>query len=565
MARELEIVCGDASARWPKRSFGETSSDLEIPSWLFKESKWFPFTGQGFLNTLIDASRYQCSDPRDKVFAVLGLIGEKFVKPDYRLSIESVYIGITSYFVKKWNTLEFLALIGQKHRSFNLPSWVPDWSQSFSLPSLDISLRSGDPDEPDDELLDGAIRIQFECPSSTGYYIEINSGTGTMRLQSFRLCKVSGEMTQIRQHTYVQLPSTPRGSFIVTIPHQNYEIHKSDRLCLLNGYNYPVILRAGKTQDTHTLVTACALSIACPAPKLLISWYRQQRRENSSSQLNVSALTPQDDSALHQLYSRLDPMAISDLDNITVRTRVLSYLMIPHAVTRRIEINYVTDWNKWNSELGWMFRDQSAVWQFLVEVNQLSADERTGEGRMSLRGPDYTHITQSGSEISALYTWDLSQFCWSFLQPTDAAQSTSDLQWSPMVDHLRSHLPEIREWAQTTEQLLKAYEYTAAVLAEGWNSFPGTQLPQEWTSKYKKFLAISGPSLHQELQQRPHLKPDHLWSVPEFEKQMRARQGIWALLKNPSNQPIDDGNIRSHALLSYLGLKLYDEQRVDIE
>ncbi|KAL4874097.1 hypothetical protein BDV12DRAFT_191960 [Aspergillus spectabilis] len=537
----------------------------QIPCWLFKDSKWFPFTGKDLLKTLINASRYRCSDPRDKVFAVLGLMGEKFVEPDYRLPIESVYIGITSYFVKVWHTLDFLALVRQKHRSFNLPSWVPDWSQSFSLPSLDISSRSGDPNEPDDELLDGAIRIQFECPRCTSYPIEVNSGTGTMRLQSSRLCNVSGGMTQTREHTHVQLPSTPEGSFIVTIPHQNYEIHESDSLFLLYGYNYPVILRAGKTQDTYTLVTACVLSIACPAPKLLISWYRRQRRENSSSQLNVSALTPDDDSALRQLYSRLDPMPVSDLDTTTVRTRVLSYLMIPHAVTRRIEIKYVADWNKWNSELGWMFRDQSAIWQFLVEVNQLHADERTGEDRMSLRGPDYFHITQSGSEISNFYTWDLSQFCWSFLQPTDAAQSSSDLQWSPMVNHLRSHLPEIREWAQTTEQLLKAYEYTAAILAEDWDSFPGAQLPQKWTSKYEKFLAVSGPSLQPELQQRPHLEPDHLWSVAEFESQMRARQDIWTLLKNPSNQPIDDGNIRSHALLTYLGLDLYKEQQIDIE
>ncbi|KAL5338841.1 hypothetical protein BJX70DRAFT_388273 [Aspergillus crustosus] len=498
MARELEIFCGDTSSRWPKRSFGGTGSGLEIPSWLLKDSKWFPFSGKDLLNVLIDASQYQCSDPRDKVFAVLGLMGGKFIKPDYRLSIESVYIGIGSYLVEDLHTLEIFALLGRKQRSYDLPSWIPDWSQSLSRPPFDIFTQSRNPGEPEDEILTGAVRIEFDSSRDNGRTIQVNSATGAMRLEGINMCKVSGEVTRFCDYTHVQLPSTPTGSFIVTIPHQNCEL----------------ILRPGMTQDTYALVTPCVLLIACPDSKFLIDWYRRQRRQESH--LKVSNLAPED-----------------------VHASFLSYLMIPHAVIRRIEIGLVGEWKKWNTELGWMFRDQSAVWQFLLEVNnQLSLDERTGEDRMSLRGPDYFSITQTGAEVSSLYTWDLTQFCWSFLQPTVATQSASELQWSPIVDHLRSHLEEIRKWAQLT---------------------------RKWTSQYQKFLSIAKPNLEPETQQRPLLEPDHLWNVLEFESQMRARQDILALLKTPSNQAFDDGNIRSHALLTYLGLDLYNEQRVDIQ
>ncbi|KAL4885285.1 heterokaryon incompatibility protein-domain-containing protein [Aspergillus karnatakaensis] len=567
MAREVEMICGDLSARWPKRSLGGIGPDLEVPSWLSRDAKWFPFTGKDLLNVLIDASQYQCADPRDKVFAVLGLMGEKYIKPDYRLPTESVYTGIASYFVKECHTLDFIALIGQKYPTFDLPSWVPDWSQSYPLPSLDAFSCPSDRDDlndPGDEIMAGAIRVKFESPGDVSHIDRVNSATGSIQLWGSRLCQISGNLTRVRDYTHIQVPATTRGSFIVTVHHQNYDMHESDNLFLLKGYDYPVILRSGKTLDTYTLVTACVLSLACPEPRLLISWYRQQKRQ-TSNELAVSALTSEDADALHQLYSRLDSSGPT-LDTKVVQSRALSYLMVPHAIIRRIEIGLVGEWKRYNTDLGWMFRDQSAVWQFLLEVNQMSTDDRTGEDRMSLRGPDYFNVTQAGGEVSTIYTWDLTRFCWSFLQPTDAAELSSDLHWSPILDHLRSHLSDIREWAKVTEQLFRAYEYTVAVIGEEWDTFPGAKLPQKWTDRYDKFLAVFELVLRQESQPqpRPHLEPDHLWSVSEFESQMRARQDIWALLKNPVNQIVDDGNIRSHALLSYLGLEWSEEHIVEI-
>ncbi|KAL4995171.1 heterokaryon incompatibility protein-domain-containing protein [Aspergillus recurvatus] len=568
MARKLELVCGGASATWPKRSFGEISG-LDVPSWLLRDAKWYPFTARDLLNVLVEGSVYQCSDPRDKVFAVLGLMGEKLITPDYRLPTESVYVGIAAYFAMNPHTADFLALAGQKNRNFDLPSWVPDWSQHLSLPSLDTFLQSGIRNDPDDLVLEGAIRVKFEGLSNSVCDIKVSSTTGTLQLQGFKLCRVAGEKSLVRDFTHVRLPSEVEGFFIISIPHQNYELHELDNLYLLNGYNYPVILRE-KTRQGHILVSACVLFIGAPSSKLLVSWYRRQRRLGPSLQLTVSALTPEDDHSLQHLYSRLGSSPLpstSPPPPSTARARALSFLMLPHTAIQKIEKALRGDWHRWNQELGWMFRDQSAIWRFLIEVNQLGTDERTGEDRINLRGPDYIYITESEINFATIYTWDLSQFCWSFLHQTDPVQPVPQLPWSPMVDQLRSHLPEIRKWAQVTEQLLRVFKYTADSLGENWDSFPGSQLPRKWSRNYEKFLAMHGPTVQQGIgaqqRQRPHLGSDHLWSPFEFEGQLRAREEIWTL-RVPEELGSGGSNIDAHALLHFLGLDLYNEQRVDL-
>ncbi|KAL2866449.1 heterokaryon incompatibility protein-domain-containing protein [Aspergillus lucknowensis] len=570
MARDLKIVCGNFSARWPKKPFGGSHPDLDVPSWLFRDSKWYPFTGSDLLDILVDASRYKCSDPRDKVFALLGLMGEKYIGPEYHLPVENVYVGISAYLIKNCRTMNLFALAGQTKKAFNLPSWVPDWSQRLSPPSLDNFLRLDDQNDANDEILDGATRLKFENLGQADCDIEISSATGTLQLRGFKLCKVFGEISRVRDYTHVQVPLGDKGSFIISIPHQSYEVSECDNLFLLNGYNHPVILRDGVNPETYTLVSTSVVSVGCPAPKLLIPWYRRLRVLQPSSQLiTVSALTREDGDSLHQLYSRLEPLPATNSSTVppntaTIRARALSFLMLTQTTIQKVEKWLRVDWNKWNRELGWMFRDQSAVWQFLLETNQLSADEQSGEDRINLRGPDRFAITQSGKEFPTSYNWDLTRFCWAFLQPLDITHSGLELQWSPMVDQLRSHCSEIQQWAQVTEQLLKVFEYSSAALGDDWETFPGARLSPKWSANYRNFLAACGPNLRQETQGRPQLEPDCLWSIAEFERHLRAREEIWGL-RGLDERRLNEKNIEAHALLNFLGMDLYSEQRIKIE
>jgi hypothetical protein len=74
--------------------------------------------------------RYLASDPRDKIFAIQGLLGE-VVKPDYEASVAEVYI----LFAKSWiehSTLDIIVLADESQETtsaepLGLPSWVPDW------------------------------------------------------------------------------------------------------------------------------------------------------------------------------------------------------------------------------------------------------------------------------------------------------------------------------------------------------------------------------------------------------------------------------------------------------
>ncbi|KAF4477160.1 heterokaryon incompatibility het-6 [Fusarium agapanthi] len=86
---------------------------------------------RGFLTLLRDTRNCNASDPRDKIFALLGL-WKKAVEPDYTLSPQAVYTGLASTLVtnESWEVVaQLLDMATHGHSMPGLPSWVPDWSQ----------------------------------------------------------------------------------------------------------------------------------------------------------------------------------------------------------------------------------------------------------------------------------------------------------------------------------------------------------------------------------------------------------------------------------------------------
>ncbi|CAN9084529.1 unnamed protein product [Alternaria alternata] len=72
------------------------------------------------------------TDPRDKVFAVLGLVGEtkdgySTMAPDYRKSMEQVYREIAREIIIKEGRMDILLAASGVNSNAELPSWVPDW------------------------------------------------------------------------------------------------------------------------------------------------------------------------------------------------------------------------------------------------------------------------------------------------------------------------------------------------------------------------------------------------------------------------------------------------------
>lgn len=125
---------------------------------LFDSTRKHPnrYTGSLF-NLLIRHREWQATDPKDKVYALVGLSNDGqaeqetylhiestvltlelrtaplsviHVHPDYRLDTVQIYTNVARKFLEKDSNLDlFGAIYPSEDSAFdNLPSWVPDWS-----------------------------------------------------------------------------------------------------------------------------------------------------------------------------------------------------------------------------------------------------------------------------------------------------------------------------------------------------------------------------------------------------------------------------------------------------
>jgi hypothetical protein len=88
---------------------------------------------------LSQSSVSHASDPRDLVFALLGIsqeAEEPALRPNYTESVEEVYLRVAKYMVENENGVILLQhAYGQKTRN-TLPSWVPRWDDQAGLQPL---------------------------------------------------------------------------------------------------------------------------------------------------------------------------------------------------------------------------------------------------------------------------------------------------------------------------------------------------------------------------------------------------------------------------------------------
>jgi hypothetical protein len=125
------------------------------------EAELFIFGRRQSLLGLLDATRRRkATDPRDKIFALLGITEkisgkadgkeripfykETLIQPDYRLSLCEVYVSVTLAILAKAEDLEVLSLVdhGIVSSAWDhlgpLPNWVPRWQPALAWP-IDLS------------------------------------------------------------------------------------------------------------------------------------------------------------------------------------------------------------------------------------------------------------------------------------------------------------------------------------------------------------------------------------------------------------------------------------------
>jgi hypothetical protein len=110
------------------------------------ESNLQPSTKLGYL---IDAEKYQASDPRDKLYAVLGLGPPGYaIQADYSQSntLARVVADMTRHIIEadlKLNVMAELIAYYDVDSSLNLPSWAPDWTAKHEWQGPSELVRMG--------------------------------------------------------------------------------------------------------------------------------------------------------------------------------------------------------------------------------------------------------------------------------------------------------------------------------------------------------------------------------------------------------------------------------------
>ena len=113
---------------------------LEHPQLVVLESirNSLPFPHESLHSLLLLARSSEATDPRDKVYGILGLLNKipDRLSIDYDQTVEEVYIGIVKLLSEQSKRLDFLSWVEERDPSFSskefkLPSWAPSGSRQM--------------------------------------------------------------------------------------------------------------------------------------------------------------------------------------------------------------------------------------------------------------------------------------------------------------------------------------------------------------------------------------------------------------------------------------------------
>ena len=152
-APDRMIACGSKIQSWDKlvralslwldvRHYNENA--IEVLPFFTIQNSIRKKPGNLRLSRLIYLSkRRRASDPRDKVYALYGLVQAYQKVPleiSYSMSVEDVYRSTVRFCIENEGSLSILEHVSEFRNQLDLPSWVPDWrdpSNSGCPPVID--------------------------------------------------------------------------------------------------------------------------------------------------------------------------------------------------------------------------------------------------------------------------------------------------------------------------------------------------------------------------------------------------------------------------------------------
>ncbi|RDW56869.1 heterokaryon incompatibility protein [Coleophoma crateriformis] len=174
----------------PDAFHGPFSHDISIRSWasgaiaypqiMSHQRRVVRDSGQGDGSSLLDVLarfRYTNStDPRDKIYGLLGLVSEKLaIKIDYSRPIKEVYMDCMKRLIEHSQNLDLLCqtpwqLYGNKDRSTDLPSWAIDFANpghsAILFAQRSIFNAGGDKLDLPISISDGILKLSGVCLGS---------------------------------------------------------------------------------------------------------------------------------------------------------------------------------------------------------------------------------------------------------------------------------------------------------------------------------------------------------------------------------------------------------------
>jgi hypothetical protein len=138
-AKLATIHLGDNAMGWSILE-EERLKTLEIynnaPKWISNIYLRQEYTTRDLSNLLFYTISSEASDPRDKLFALLGLVkdADEFgLAADYSLSLQEVQVGVAAFFITHEDDCSILRYaVGVSSDSpAEVPSWVPTWDRGY--------------------------------------------------------------------------------------------------------------------------------------------------------------------------------------------------------------------------------------------------------------------------------------------------------------------------------------------------------------------------------------------------------------------------------------------------
>ena len=158
LARHAVVHCGPYVIEWDllaaasSYQMGQLASDAENAHDAVAAIMELNRNDHGQGNNLVDALfmsyRFNCTDPRDKIFAMLGLAQALVLQPDYNSSVEDVYLQTTQSLLVSLGNIDILCCVSHPKSIATLPSWVPDWQAQVVVKRKLGKPRVREPDAP---------------------------------------------------------------------------------------------------------------------------------------------------------------------------------------------------------------------------------------------------------------------------------------------------------------------------------------------------------------------------------------------------------------------------------